>query len=118
MTGCGPLMLRGLRVWVDEAVAGVELTLGLPAMQKLGYSDTTLLENARSQQAEWDFVDQSIATPCEAMHRTFRMEETLVDVINDDEGMCCATPNWGTDPYPTDRQVDDDPVYASVSKDN
>ncbi|RLO00340.1 hypothetical protein DYB28_001384, partial [Aphanomyces astaci] len=62
-TGCGPLMLRGLRVWVDEAVASVELTLGLPVMQKLGYSDKTLLENARRQQAEWDFADQSIATP-------------------------------------------------------
>ncbi|RHY89814.1 hypothetical protein DYB35_009434, partial [Aphanomyces astaci] len=46
-TGCGPLMLRGLLVWADEAVAGVELTLGLPVMQKLGYSDKTLLENAR-----------------------------------------------------------------------
>ncbi|KAF0707227.1 hypothetical protein AaE_013712 [Aphanomyces astaci] len=110
-TGCGPLMLRGLRVWVDEAVASVELTLGLPVMQKLGYSDKTLLENARRQQAEWDFADQSIATPGEAMHRTLRMEETLVDDIDDDEGMCCATPDWGTDPYPTDDgQVDDDPV--------
>ncbi|RLO05273.1 hypothetical protein DYB28_006994 [Aphanomyces astaci] len=113
-TGCGPLMLRGLRVWVDEAVAGVELTLGLPVMQKLGYSDKTLLENARRQQAEWDFADQSIATPGEAMHRTLRMEETLVDDIDDDEGMCCATPDWGTDPYPTDDgQVDDDPVLGS-----
>ncbi|RHZ07541.1 hypothetical protein DYB26_014959, partial [Aphanomyces astaci] len=110
-TGCGPLMLRGLRVWVDEAVAGVELTLGLPVMQKLGYSDKSLLENARRQQAEWDFADQSIATPGEAMHRTLRMEETLVDDIDDDEGMCCATPDWGTDLYPTDDgQVDDDPV--------
>ncbi|RQM29399.1 hypothetical protein B5M09_012827, partial [Aphanomyces astaci] len=107
--GCGPLMLRGLRVWVDEAVAGVELTLGLPVMQKLDYSDNTLLENAHRQQAEWHFADQSIATPGEAMHRTLRMEETLVDDIDDDEGMCCATPDWGTDPYPTDGQVDDHP---------
>ncbi|RHY98549.1 hypothetical protein DYB35_010963, partial [Aphanomyces astaci] len=109
-TGCGPLMLRGLRVWVDEAVAGVELNLGLPVMQKLGYSDKMLLENARRQQAEWDFADQSIATPVEAMHRTFCMEVTLVDDIDDDEGMCCATPDWGTDPYPTDGQVYDDPA--------
>ncbi|ETV68366.1 hypothetical protein H257_15687 [Aphanomyces astaci] len=50
-TGCGPLMLRGLRVWIDEAEAAVELTLGLPVMQKLGYSEQTLLENARRQQA-------------------------------------------------------------------
>ncbi|RHY15947.1 hypothetical protein DYB36_010594, partial [Aphanomyces astaci] len=72
------------------------------------------LENARRQQAEWDFADQSIATPGEAMHRTLRMEETLVDDFDDDEGMCCATPDWGTDPYPTDDgQVDDDPVLGS-----
>ncbi|RHY98910.1 hypothetical protein DYB26_008616, partial [Aphanomyces astaci] len=88
----------------------VELTLGLPVMQKLGYSDKTLLENAHRQQAQWDFADQTIATPGEAMHRTLRMQETLVDDIDDDEGMCCATPDWGTDPYPTDGQVDDDPA--------
>ncbi|RQM19827.1 hypothetical protein B5M09_011144 [Aphanomyces astaci] len=109
-TGCGPLMLRGLRVWVDEAVAGVELTLGLPVMLKLGYSDKTLLENGRRQQAEWDFADQSIATPGEVIHRTLRMEETMVDDIDDDEGMCCTTPGWGMDPHPTDGQVDDDRV--------
>ncbi|RHY00230.1 hypothetical protein DYB36_010989, partial [Aphanomyces astaci] len=104
-TGCGPLMLRGLRVCVDEAVAGVELPLGLSVMQKLGYSDKTLLENARRQQAEWDFADQSIATPGEAMHRALCVEETLVNDIDDDDGVCCATPDWGTDPYPTDGQI-------------
>ncbi|KAG9401136.1 hypothetical protein AC1031_009891 [Aphanomyces cochlioides] len=52
-TACGPLMLRGLRVWVDESVRAVELTLGLPVMKKLGYSDQTLLESARRQQAVW-----------------------------------------------------------------
>ncbi|RHY48052.1 hypothetical protein DYB38_012156 [Aphanomyces astaci] len=78
-TGCGPLMLRGLRVWIDEAEAAVELTLGLPVMQKLGYSEQTLLENARRQQAVWDFADQPDTTPGIAMHRTLRMEE-LSDV--------------------------------------
>ncbi|ETW05776.1 hypothetical protein H310_03460 [Aphanomyces invadans] len=34
-TACGPLLLRGLRVWDDETVALIELTLGLPVMQKL-----------------------------------------------------------------------------------
>ncbi|RHY26888.1 hypothetical protein DYB32_007194 [Aphanomyces invadans] len=48
-TACGPLLLRGLRVWDDETVALIELTLGLPVMQKLGYNYQTLLENARRQ---------------------------------------------------------------------
>ncbi|RHY38324.1 hypothetical protein DYB25_012869 [Aphanomyces astaci] len=62
-TGCGPLMLRGLCVCVDEAVAGVELALGLPVMQKLGYSVKTLLENSRRQEAEWYFAHQSMRRP-------------------------------------------------------
>ncbi|RHY75352.1 hypothetical protein DYB38_013609 [Aphanomyces astaci] len=78
-------MLQGLRVWVDETVAPVELTLGLPVMQKLGYTEQTLLKNARRQQAVWDFGDQPITTPGVAMHRTLRMGE-LSDGIDDDEG--------------------------------
>jgi hypothetical protein len=100
-TACGPLMLRGLRVWVDEAVSAVELTLGLPVMQKLGYDEQTLLENACRQQAEWDFSDQPVTTPGVAMHRTLRMAE-LSDGIDDDEGMCCATPELGPIAEPDD----------------
>ncbi|RHX98242.1 hypothetical protein DYB36_009395, partial [Aphanomyces astaci] len=103
-TGCGPLMLRGLRVGIDEAEAAVELTLGLPVMQKLGYSEQTLLENARRQQSEWDFADQSDTTPGIAMHRTLRMEE-LSDGIDDDEGMCCATPELGMIPRLADAEA-------------
>ncbi|RHY10687.1 hypothetical protein DYB36_001509 [Aphanomyces astaci] len=103
-TGCGPLMLRGLRVWIDEAEAAVELTLGLPVMQKLGYSEQTLLENARRQQAVWDFADQPDTTPGIAMHRTLRMEE-LSDGIDDDEGMCCATPELGMIPSLADAEA-------------
>ncbi|RHY25900.1 hypothetical protein DYB32_008019 [Aphanomyces invadans] len=53
-TACGSLLLRGLRVWVDEAEPNVELTLGLPVMKTLGYDEQTLLENARKQQAVWE----------------------------------------------------------------
>ncbi|RHZ29405.1 hypothetical protein DYB37_011994 [Aphanomyces astaci] len=103
-TGCGPLMLRGLRVWIDEAEAAVELTLGLPVIQKLGYSEQTLLENARRQQAVWDFADQPNTTPGIAMHRTLRMEE-LSDGIDDDEGMCCATPELSMIPSLADAKA-------------
>ncbi|KAF0729338.1 hypothetical protein Ae201684_013084 [Aphanomyces euteiches] len=60
-------------------------------MKKLGYNDQTLLENARRQQAVWDFGDQPTSTPGVAMHRALRVEERADD-IDDDEGMCCATP--------------------------
>ncbi|ETV95131.1 hypothetical protein H310_11400 [Aphanomyces invadans] len=68
-TACGPLMLRGLRVWIDESVSNVELTLGLPVMQKLGYNEQTLLESAYNQQAVWDFSEQPVSTPGAAMFR-------------------------------------------------
>ncbi|KAG9400934.1 hypothetical protein AC1031_009656 [Aphanomyces cochlioides] len=66
--------VTGLRVWVDESVRAVGLTLGLPVMKKLGYSDQTLLESARRQQTVWDFGDQPITTPGVAMHRVLRLE--------------------------------------------
>ncbi|RHY86617.1 hypothetical protein DYB35_013147 [Aphanomyces astaci] len=96
-TACGPLMLRGLRVGVDETVAPVELTLDLSVMQKLGYNEQTLLENERRQQAVWDFGVQPITTPGVAMHRTLLMAE-LSNGIDDDEGMACATPELGNAP--------------------
>ncbi|RLO09380.1 hypothetical protein DYB28_007767 [Aphanomyces astaci] len=96
-TACGPLMLRGLRVGVDETVAPVELTLDLSVMQKLGYNEQTLLENERRQQAVWDFGVQPITTPGVAMHRTLLMAE-LSNGIDDDEGMSCATPELGNAP--------------------
>ncbi|ETV63548.1 hypothetical protein H257_19526 [Aphanomyces astaci] len=63
--------------------AAVELTVGMPVMQKLGYSEQTLFENCAS-------------AAC-AIHWTLRMEE-LVDDIDDEEGKCCATPELGTIP--------------------
>ncbi|ETV75951.1 hypothetical protein H257_09910 [Aphanomyces astaci] len=114
-TGCGPLMFRGLRVWIDEAEAAVELTLGLPVMQKVGYSEQTLLENARRQQAVWDFDDQPDTTPGIAMHRTLRMEE-LSDGIDDDEGMCCATPELGMIPSLADAETVHTVLMAKVAE--
>ncbi|RHY95767.1 hypothetical protein DYB31_008298 [Aphanomyces astaci] len=76
-------MLRELQVWVDETAAPVELTLDLLVMQKLGYNEQKLLENAL------------------ALHRTL----LLSDGIDDDEGMACATPELRNAPD------DDGPVH-------
>ncbi|CAK4413730.1 unnamed protein product [Aphanomyces euteiches] len=59
-TACGPLMLRGLRVWVDESVQAMELILGLPVMKKLGYSDQTIAgkrETPTSRLGFWRSTD-------------------------------------------------------------
>ncbi|KAH9081053.1 hypothetical protein Ae201684P_012027 [Aphanomyces euteiches] len=48
-TDLGRLMLRDVRVWLDEASEAIELTLGLPVMKRLGYDDRVLLENAWRQ---------------------------------------------------------------------
>ncbi|RHY24253.1 hypothetical protein DYB32_008920, partial [Aphanomyces invadans] len=90
-TASRSLLLCGLSVWADESDPNVELTLGLPVMKTLGYDEQTLLETARNQQAVWDFADQSVTTPGVAMHRALHLVE-LIDEFDDDEGMCCATP--------------------------
>ncbi|ETV90624.1 hypothetical protein H310_14627 [Aphanomyces invadans] len=90
-TASRSLLLCGLSVWADESDPNVELTLGLPVMKTLGYDEQTLLETARKQQAVWDFADQPVTTPGVAMHRALHLVE-LSDEFDDDEGMCCATP--------------------------
>ncbi|RHY82838.1 hypothetical protein DYB26_015576, partial [Aphanomyces astaci] len=94
ITVLGPMELRP---YGADSQHLLNFTLGLPVMQKLGYNEQTLLENARRQQAVWDFGDQPITTPGVAMHPTLRMGE-LSDGIDDDEGMACATPELGNAP--------------------
>ncbi|ETV94420.1 hypothetical protein H310_12048 [Aphanomyces invadans] len=64
-------------------------------MQRLGYNEQTLLENAYNQQAVWDLSDQPGTTPGVAMHRALRLGD-LSDGLDEDEGMCCATPELGS----------------------
>ncbi|RHY21977.1 hypothetical protein DYB32_009656, partial [Aphanomyces invadans] len=82
-TACGPLILRGLRVWLDDAATGVELTLGLPVMQRLGYNEQTLLENAYNQQAVWDLSDQ----PEISLHHSSRLKLFSVESLDVDEDL-------------------------------
>ncbi|ETV68862.1 hypothetical protein H257_15403 [Aphanomyces astaci] len=49
----------------------------------------------------WDFVDQPYMTPGVA---TLRMEE-LSDDIDEEKGMCCATPELGTTPSLADTET-------------
>ncbi|ETW09257.1 hypothetical protein H310_01656 [Aphanomyces invadans] len=96
-TAYGPLLLRGLRAWVDETVPAIELTLGLPVMKILGYTDQGLRNNARQKNAVWDISEESTVVPSTAMHRTLRFGQ-VDDDIDEDEGMCCATPDLSGSP--------------------
>ncbi|ETW08619.1 hypothetical protein H310_01160 [Aphanomyces invadans] len=97
-----PLLLRGLRMGVDESVSAVGLTLGLPVIRKLGYDDKGLLENAYCHQEVWDFDDGLTVTTGVARYRSLRVAG-VADEMDDDEGMCFATPELsgvsGTDEH-------------------
>ncbi|RLO01458.1 hypothetical protein DYB28_015277 [Aphanomyces astaci] len=51
---CGPLVLRGLKSWVDDASTATELIVSLPVMELLGFSVEDLLVGARKKKEEWD----------------------------------------------------------------
>ncbi|RLO10868.1 hypothetical protein DYB28_009907 [Aphanomyces astaci] len=53
-TTCGPLMLRGLKAWVDDASTATELIVSRPVMELLGFSVEDLLVGARKKKEEWD----------------------------------------------------------------
>ncbi|RLO03094.1 hypothetical protein DYB28_013302, partial [Aphanomyces astaci] len=45
-TTCGPLVLRGLKAWVDDASTATELIVSRPVMELLGFSVEDLLVGA------------------------------------------------------------------------
>ncbi|RLO11086.1 hypothetical protein DYB28_009807, partial [Aphanomyces astaci] len=53
-TTCGPLVLRGLKAWVDDASTATELIVSRPVMELLGFSVEDLLVGARKKKEEWD----------------------------------------------------------------
>ncbi|RHY87883.1 hypothetical protein DYB37_010894 [Aphanomyces astaci] len=53
-TTCGPLVLRGLKAWVDDASTTTEVIVSRPVMKLLGFSDEDLLDGARKKKGEWD----------------------------------------------------------------
>ncbi|RLO04942.1 hypothetical protein DYB28_007037, partial [Aphanomyces astaci] len=53
-TTCGPLVLRGLKAWVDDASTATELIVSRPVMELLGFSVEILLVGARKKKGEWD----------------------------------------------------------------
>ncbi|ETV90162.1 hypothetical protein H310_15006 [Aphanomyces invadans] len=88
-TAHGGLLLRGLRMWVDESVSAVELTLGAPMMSKLGYDNKDLFDNASRHQVVWDFDDGLTATTGAARYRSMRVA-VVADEIDDADKQSCG----------------------------
>ncbi|KAE8999859.1 hypothetical protein PR001_g18944 [Phytophthora rubi] len=53
-TSAGPLVLRNLRCWVDETDEELNITIGRPMMERLGYSVDAFLVAALTKQPEYD----------------------------------------------------------------
>ncbi|RHY25898.1 hypothetical protein DYB32_008020 [Aphanomyces invadans] len=84
-TSYGPLVLRGLDLWVDEAVKDkAELLVGRPVMNFLGYSVDGVLAAARKQAAVWD-LDALEPGPPTAMATVRRLMQVELEDGGDDE---------------------------------
>ncbi|RHY23528.1 hypothetical protein DYB32_009155 [Aphanomyces invadans] len=94
-TTCGPLVLRGLKAWVDNTASSIDVIISRPVMEVLGFSVDDLLVEARQQKSEWD-VSDGVDIPASNMARvSFLMAERrdpLDPCLEESDGMHCATP--------------------------
>ncbi|RHY27897.1 hypothetical protein DYB32_006578 [Aphanomyces invadans] len=101
-TTCGPLLLRGLPVWVDDdADDDVALIISRPVMESLGFSTDALLVNARSLISEWDMSDSEFLPSADAAVNWMCASRPAVQDLNPEVGMDCSTPmRVGGEGYP------------------
>ncbi|KAF0742416.1 hypothetical protein AaE_008611, partial [Aphanomyces astaci] len=92
-TTCGPLVLRGLKAWVDDAWTATELIVSRPVMELLGFSVEDLLFGARKKKEEWD-VSSVPKNELSGMANVKRLmaEKLNPQELDPDDGMECATP--------------------------
>ncbi|RHY73512.1 hypothetical protein DYB30_013685, partial [Aphanomyces astaci] len=92
-TTCGPLVLRGLKAWVDDASTATELIVSRPVMELLGFSVEDLLVGARKKKEEWDVS----SVPTNELSGMANVKRLMAEKLNPpeldpDDGMECATP--------------------------
>ncbi|RHY86579.1 hypothetical protein DYB35_010216, partial [Aphanomyces astaci] len=56
-TSIGPLVLRGLRAWVEEKRMEIDVLIGRPVMERLGFSVDGMLVDALKQRRVWDMAE-------------------------------------------------------------
>ncbi|RHY89368.1 hypothetical protein DYB26_014610 [Aphanomyces astaci] len=92
-TTCGPLVLRGLKAWVDDASTATELIVSRPVMELLGFRVEDLLVGARKKKEEWDVS----SVPTNELSGMANVKRLMAEKLNPpdldpDDGMECATP--------------------------
>ncbi|RHY48633.1 hypothetical protein DYB30_013789, partial [Aphanomyces astaci] len=92
-TTCGPLVLRGLKAWVDDASTATELIVSRPVMELLGFSVEDLLVGARKNKEKWDVS----SVPTNELSGMANVKRLMAEKLNPpeldpDDGMECATP--------------------------
>ncbi|RLO11846.1 hypothetical protein DYB28_012237, partial [Aphanomyces astaci] len=90
---CGPLVLRGLKAWVDDASTATELIVSRPVMELLGFSVEDLLVGARKKKEEWDVS----SVPTNELYGMANVKRLMAEKLNPselypDDMMECATP--------------------------
>ncbi|RHY28056.1 hypothetical protein DYB32_006302 [Aphanomyces invadans] len=90
-TACGPLVLRGLKAWVDYTASSIDLIISRPVMEFLGFSMDDLLVEARQQKSEWD-VSDGVDIPYSNMARVTRLMAESRDppdpCLEDSDAVC------------------------------
>ncbi|RHY21985.1 hypothetical protein DYB32_009652, partial [Aphanomyces invadans] len=80
-TSIGPLVLRGLRAWVEEKKLEVDVLIGRPIMERLGFSVDAMLTDALKQRRVWDVTD--VAAVGHVSSSVSRLQAALQDPEDD-----------------------------------
>ncbi|RLO00512.1 hypothetical protein DYB28_011418, partial [Aphanomyces astaci] len=92
-TSIGPLVLRGLRAWVEEKRMEIDVLIGRPVMERLGFSVDGMLVDALKQRRVWDMAEAGDADQTSANVK--RLQEAFQEDPEDAlyaEDVACSTP--------------------------
>ncbi|RHZ00375.1 hypothetical protein DYB31_015275 [Aphanomyces astaci] len=92
-TSIGPLVLRGLRAWVEEKRMEIDVLIGRPVMERLGFSVDGMLVDALKQRRVWDMTEAGDADQTSANVK--RLQEAFQEDPEDAlyaEDVACSTP--------------------------
>ncbi|RHZ04863.1 hypothetical protein DYB26_011388 [Aphanomyces astaci] len=91
-TSIGPLVLRGLRAWVEENKLEIDVLIGRPVMGRLGFSVDGMLD-ALKQRRVWDMAEAGDADQTSANMKWLQeafQEDPEVALYAED--VACSTP--------------------------
>ncbi|KAF0714706.1 hypothetical protein AaE_011509, partial [Aphanomyces astaci] len=106
-TTCGPLVLRGLKAWVDDTSTATELIVSRPVIELLGFSVEDFLVGARKQKEEWDVS----SVPTNELFGMANVKRLMAEKLNPpeldpDDGLECATPEGAVQAFLTSKAAE------------